>query len=63
MSSKNQQDEGTYSEDDTGLLEKILELRNSGEVAEAFFIARRMMAEGDESVSDLVEELIGELDV
>ena len=63
MSSKNQQDEGTYSEDDTGLLEKILELRNSGDVAEAFFIARRMMAEGDGSVSDLVEELIGELDV
>ena len=63
MSTKNEQEEGDYSEDDMSLLAKILELRNSGNIAEAFFMARRMMAEGDESVSDLVEELIGELDV
>ena len=63
MSSKIQKDDEPYPEDDEGLLGKILELRNSGHVVEAFFIARRMMAEGDESVSDLVEELIGELDV
>ena len=63
MSTKNEQEEGDYSEDDMSLLAKILELRDSGNIAEAFFMARRMMAEGDESVSDLVEELIGELDV
>ena len=63
MSTKKEQEEEAFSEDDKGLLGKILELRNSGNVAEAFFLARRMMAEGDEGVSDLVEELIGELDV
>ena len=63
MASKNQEDGVPYSEDDKGLLGKVSELRNSGNVTEAFFIARRMMAEGDDSVSDLVEELIGEMDV
>ena len=63
MSSKIQKDDEPYPEDDEGLLGKILELRISGPGVEAFFIARRMMAEGDDSVSDLVEELIGELDV
>ena len=63
MASKNQEEGVPYSEDDKGLLGKVSELRNSGNVTEAFFIARRMMAEGDDSVSDLVEELIGEMDV
>ena len=63
IASKNQEDGVPYSEDDKGLLGKVSELRNSGNVTEAFFIARRMMAEGDDSVSDLVEELIGEMDV
>tara|TARA_B100000686_G_C16764334_1_gene960786 strand:+ start:1389 stop:2366 length:978 start_codon:yes stop_codon:yes gene_type:complete len=42
---------------------EVLRLRKSGRVSEAFFLARRMAAEGEEGAAELVDELLGELDV
>ena len=42
---------------------EVLQLKEAGNVAEAFFLARRMAAEGEEGAADLVSELLGELDV
>ncbi|MBR79816.1 MAG: hypothetical protein CMA88_03415 [Euryarchaeota archaeon] len=42
---------------------EVLQLRKSGRFSEAFFLARRMAAEGEEGAAELVDELLGELDV
>ena len=42
---------------------EVLQLRKSGRLSEAFFLARRMAAEGKEGAAELVDELLGELDV
>jgi len=44
-------------------ISEVIQLRDSGRVAEAFFLARRMAAEGEEGAAELVHELLGELDV
>ena len=46
----------------TDPLTEVIHLRESGKIAEAFFLARRMATEGEEGAAELVNELIGELD-
>ncbi|MAH98284.1 MAG: hypothetical protein CMA12_02895 [Euryarchaeota archaeon] len=41
---------------------RIDDLRHQGKVSEAFFLARRLAAEGKEGSQELVDELLGELD-
>tara|TARA_Y100000588_G_scaffold277589_1_gene294103 strand:+ start:1961 stop:2938 length:978 start_codon:yes stop_codon:yes gene_type:complete len=53
---------GSFDSDNDPLSE-VLQLRNSGNVAEAFFLARRMAAEGEDGAAELVSLLLGELDV
>ena len=51
-----QEDDGRRSS-----LSEIEDLRRSGRFAEAFFIARRMVAEGDSGGADIVAELLQDL--
>jgi len=46
-----------------GPFDEVSTLREEGKTAEAFFLARRMAAEGEEGANDLVREIMEELDV
>jgi hypothetical protein len=45
-----------------GAVTEIESLRSSGRLPEAFFLARRMAAEGHEDAADLVERILGEME-
>jgi hypothetical protein len=45
-----------------GAFTEIESLRSSGRLPEAFFLARRMAAEGHEDAADLVERILGEME-
>ena len=46
-----------------GPFEEIELLRGDGRLAEAFFLARRMAAEGDKTASGVVAEILEEMNV
>ncbi len=54
-------DEGD-SDTEGGPVDEIERLRTSGRLPEAFFLARRMAAEGRKDAIDLVEEILGEIE-
>tara|TARA_B100000287_G_C20622328_1_gene776428 strand:- start:72 stop:1043 length:972 start_codon:yes stop_codon:yes gene_type:complete len=57
--SSQDKDQHIFKEEDT--LSEVYRLRESGRISEAFFLARRMAAEGEEDAIGLVSELLGEL--
>jgi tetratricopeptide (TPR) repeat protein len=44
-----------------GAVDEIVGLRSSGRLPEAFFLARRLAAEGDEDAAEIVEEILEEM--
>jgi hypothetical protein len=45
-----------------GAFTEIERLRSNGRLPEAFFLARRMAAEGHEDATNLVERILGEME-
>mgnify|MGYP001171814948 FL=1 len=58
----NVEEEDVHEVEGDGDFTEIESLRNSGRLPEAFFLARRMAAEGHEDAADLVERILGEME-